>query len=315
MVEGHFTLGVGAWIEPEEHIRTTPGFALQPTAQAAPVVPVPPPLQWSTAPISHHHTFGDFSDAHFGNADVPFVYERSLGKQQAVDAITLRLAKQHLDTNAETPLPAAQANGLVATPFGASLSSDPSRQQPDSILCQTYRTPGLTPLALERSTARRQLVQDAPRMGTVDTSSMNLCQPKRPQRFPAGSLESLVEDMIFTGTQCRVQAPLKLASAPIQTQGPDHMRSKAALEVDQVMAEGSDGETFNVNHYLDARRAMLPTYRSSTDTAMLSQYRVEKKPRMRKRIKQRRKKPPSTPSAPDLNLTFPSTDCEAPKAD
>lgn len=122
------------------------------------------------------------------------------------------------------------------------------------------------------------------------------------------TIQTRVEEMISTGTQCNVYTPPLVPVVPIEVDdndGIDCEMGAAGLEVDEGVG-GDDGPDIElIDRLLSLRRASgtlgirksgFPLYRSSTDTALRCQNLVRNKPRMRRR-KVRQKPSLSTMSA------------------
>lgn len=122
------------------------------------------------------------------------------------------------------------------------------------------------------------------------------------------AIQTRVEGMISTGTQCNVYTPPLVPVVPIEADendGIDYEMGAAGLEVDEGVGNDDESEIALIDRLLSLRRASgtlgirksgFPLYRSSTDTALRCQNLVRNKPRMRRR-KARQKASPSAISA------------------
>lgn len=134
-------------------------------------------------------------------------------------------------------------------------------------------------------------------------------------RFPNeaevnNTIQTRVEGMISTGTQCNVYTPPLVPIVPIEADeddGIDCGMGATGLEVDEGVGGDDESEVAVIDRLLSLRRASgtlgirksgFPLYRSSTDTALRCQNLVRNKPRMRRR-KVRQKPSLSTISAED----------------
>lgn len=110
-----------------------------------------------------------------------------------------------------------------------------------------------------------------------------------------GALQTRVEEMISTSTQCNVYTP---PLAPVvhiaadENNDMNHGVVANTLEVDENLGEDDESELALIDRLLQLRRASgtlgirksgFPLYRSSTDTALRCQNLVRNKPRMRRR--------------------------------
>lgn len=124
------------------------------------------------------------------------------------------------------------------------------------------------------------------------------------------TIQTRVEGMISTGTQCNVFAPSLVPVVPIEADeddGIDCEMGATGLEVDEGVGGDDESEAALIDRILSLRRASgtlgirksgFPLYRSSTDTALRCQNLVRSKPRMRRR-KVRQKPSLSAMSAED----------------
>lgn len=124
------------------------------------------------------------------------------------------------------------------------------------------------------------------------------------------TIQTRVEGMISTGTQCNVYTPPLVPIVPIEADeddGIDCEMGATGLEVDEGVGGDDESEVALIDRLLSLRRASgtlgirksgFPLYRSSTDTALRCQNLVRNKPRMRRR-KVRQKPSLSTMSAED----------------
>lgn len=124
------------------------------------------------------------------------------------------------------------------------------------------------------------------------------------------TIQTRVEGMISTGTQCNVYIPPLVPVVPIEADdddGIDCEMGATGLEVDDGDGGDDESEVALIDRLLSLRRASgtlgirksgFPLYRSSTDTALRCQNLVRNKPRMRRR-KVRQKPSLSTISAED----------------
>ncbi|KAJ0107384.1 hypothetical protein J7T55_009348 [Diaporthe amygdali] len=117
------------------------------------------------------------------------------------------------------------------------------------------------------------------------------------------AIQTRVEGMISTGTQCNVYTPPLVPVAPIEADdndGLDYGVGATGLEIDEGAGDDDESGIPFLDKLLSSRRASgtvgirkngFPLYRSSTDTALRCQNLVRNKPRMRRR--KARQKPPS----------------------
>ena len=124
------------------------------------------------------------------------------------------------------------------------------------------------------------------------------------------AIQTRVEEMISTGTQCNVYTPPLVPFVSIEAdenEGIDSNMGATGLEVDEGVGNDDESEIALIDRLLSLRRASgtlgirksgFPLYPSSTDTALRCQNLVRNKPRMRRR-KARQKTSLSTISAED----------------
>lgn len=297
----------------------------QPAALSSPPRPSPSRAQWPTPLTS--------DDGSSGVARVPLLYERASGGSRAVDMITLALSRQHLQLeppNLLSELPASISASSLATPtptanlapqantsyYESTTPSESSGIRPHPA---NLRSPTTHPSAPPQDGER-----DLPNHSSVGTNnSIRPRQKLRPRVSEAinrnEAMQTLVENMICSETQCRVQAPPLSTPVPRGAYGPCQTGNETFLEVDEIMSDDFDLERPVIDSFLEARRAMKPSgiskaeplrYRSSTETALRCQNLVRNKPRMRKRTKIREKPSSSTtPSAagPTVACATPTT--------
>lgn len=122
------------------------------------------------------------------------------------------------------------------------------------------------------------------------------------------TIQTRVEGMISTGTQCNVYTPPLVPVVPIEADDNDGIgcgMAATGLEVDEEFNGGDESDIALIDRILSLRRASgtlgirksgFPLYQSSTDTALRCQNLVRNKPRMRRR-KVRQKPSLSTMSA------------------
>ncbi|KAG8168440.1 hypothetical protein KVR01_001189 [Diaporthe batatas] len=108
------------------------------------------------------------------------------------------------------------------------------------------------------------------------------------------AIQSRVEEMISTSTQCNVYTPSLVPVVPIEADDnvTSHEVVGTILEVDDNPGGDDESELALIDRLLTLRRASgtlgirksgFPLYRSSTDTALRCQNLVRNKPRMRRR--------------------------------
>lgn len=283
MVEGHLTLGAGAWMEAggSENTHGSSEYALYQGTQPARAYQMPAPLPYLAPFTSDSYEFG---------VPEPETYERASGTTQAVDAIALALSRQHIDSHTETLLPVAQANHADATP---AMVSHPVVDAYLPVDCeQTTFLSSSPPLA-----ATLHQTWDRHRSPPPARTGNGQLGRRRHTNSLSVTQEMLLENMICSGIQCNIKASTLQDSG--STGGtPNRLGGEAMLEIDTSMTGDIDFEAPNVKKFLNARRAKtsagiikngLLEYRSSTETAMRCNNLVKSVPRMRKRTKLRRK--------------------------
>lgn len=109
------------------------------------------------------------------------------------------------------------------------------------------------------------------------------------------AIQTRVEGMISTGTQCNVYTPPLVPIVPIEADeddGIDCGMGATGLEVDEGAGGDDESELALIDRLLSLRRASgtlgirksgFPLYRTSTDTALRCQNLVRNQPRMRRR--------------------------------
>lgn len=235
----------------------------------------------------------------------PLTYERASGGSRSVDAITLALSRQHLQNDTQNSLaevPASISASSLATPsptvdhaFRAGSSCPLPTSPSESWPCVAI--PG--PSDLDPSAPPQEETQGLVKNRSAGANNSNRLWPKIPPRHSKVSsknlaVQTLVENMICSETQCHVQAP------PL-SQGTQNLcgaESEAALEVDEIMSDDINLGRPVVKKMSAARCAMqpsginktgIPRYQSSTETALRCRNLVRNRPRMRKRTKLREK--------------------------
>lgn len=110
-----------------------------------------------------------------------------------------------------------------------------------------------------------------------------------------GAIQTRVEEMISTSTQCNVYTPPLVPVVPIEADDNNdtgHEAVGTTLEVDDNVGGDDESQLVFIDKLLSLRRASgtlgirksgFPLYRSSTDTALRCQNLVRNKPRMRRR--------------------------------
>lgn len=110
-----------------------------------------------------------------------------------------------------------------------------------------------------------------------------------------GAIQSRVEQMISSSTQCNVYTPPLVPVVPIEADDHNDVAHEVVgttLEVDDNPGGDDESELALIDRLLSLRRASgtlgirksgFPLYRSSTDTALRCQNLVRNKPRMRRR--------------------------------
>lgn len=173
---------------------------------------------------------------------------------------------------------------VVASPFPSPLEDDPIRLPP-------HPRPDVKLLRRQRSSK-------------FDDGPQNAC-----------TIQTLVEGMVSTGTQCNAYTPPPELDTPIPAVGANRMDYElelTCLEVDENPGDDADYESPFIEKFLSLRRTSgntgirksgFPSHPSSTDTALRCQHLVVRnKPRMRKRSKLRRQSSLAKLSAGDVPL-------------
>lgn len=111
------------------------------------------------------------------------------------------------------------------------------------------------------------------------------------------AMQTLVEGMVATGTQCNVYTPPIAPTPPVEAPGTnvtDYVMDTASLEVDENRGDDAECESPFIERFLALRRASgttgirksgFPLHSTSTETALRCQHLVRNRPRMRKRPK------------------------------
>lgn len=252
-----------------------------------------PPLQPRMSP-----------DDSSNDAGVFWTYERAAG----VDAIAHKLSIQHLRPDYQPPSSSSQA----ATP--ASMTPPSVAESRPRVASST--SPAVTPSEQPRGehsvSPRHQAsaIREDDRLRRVNSYKFyNTIQSTQ-------AIQKLVEDKICTTIKCNVLDLPMSASAdayhgtemevdPTSTQAADDLRDDAQFgkSLIEQLTEARHGSGI-----LAMRRAGLPLYRSSTETALRCQNLVRNKPRMRKRTKLRdRPKQPAISAAAGLSVASKSS--------
>jgi hypothetical protein len=215
-----------------------------------------------------------------------------------VDVLTHKFSNSHLrlDTGVPPPLSqySASACSSVASfgqPPEPNLEIRPCYPGPTTDLPGQHTSPPSIAATMEPDLARHShnARQDVRRLRRQPSS--------RCLRDAAalGAIQTRVEGMISTGTQCNVYTPPFVPVVPIEADdnnNVDHQGFGTTLEVDDNIEDDDESELAVVDRLLSLRRAGgtlgirksgFPLYRSSTETALRCQNLVRNKPRMRRR--------------------------------
>ncbi|ROW13297.1 hypothetical protein VPNG_05527 [Cytospora leucostoma] len=233
----------------------------------------------------------------------------------SIDIITRRLSDSHLRTDdSDNPSPSSRDSistcssaTSYSSPTASKLETNRRYQQPlSSTACRRGMFSSISPATA--SSAVSPLDDDPVR--SLPRSRQDLKRLRRqtsskfhndPQNTRA--IQSLVEEMIATRTQCNVSMPHLAPTPPVEankTDGMDYEVEVTGLEVDENHGADADDETPFIDKFLTLRHASIttgirksgfPLHQSSTDTALRCQQLVRNKPRMRKRPKMRRQPP------------------------
>lgn len=233
----------------------------------------------------------------------------------SIDIITHRLSNSHLridDSNHPPPL----SRDSTLTCSSATSYSSPTAPKLETNRC--YQKPLSSTACRRRMFSSISPAPDSSAASPLDDESVrSLPRPRQdPKRLrrqnsskfhndPQNSraIQSLVEEMISTRTQCNVSTPPLLPTTPVEaadTNGMNYEVEVTGLEVDENYVDDAEDQTPFVDKLLTLRHASIttgirksgfPLHQSSTDTALRCQQLVRNKPRMRKRPRMRRQPP------------------------
>lgn len=228
----------------------------------------------------------------------------------SIDAIAHELRRQHL--RPDEHLPTHSSDLLSLSLFNMDMEVDPMFLNPPVTgspprTATTSVPPTTDPSAL---TLEGGVTSPNPR----DSARLEIKRVRRKisskfyNRAPSNqAMQTLVEDMVHTGTQCDVRSPPVMTATNIEA---DHSTRLGiggiTLEVDENLDDDAGLESPLVERLMEIRRGSgssgiskggFPLYRSSTESALRCQNLVRNRPRMRKRTKIREKSSLSAMSA------------------
>lgn len=216
----------------------------------------------------------------------------------SMDVLTHKFGSSHLRLDNGMPGPlsrdSASACSSVASlgqPPEPVLEGGPCYLEPSSDLPGRHATPSSVASTTESDLARHphNIKQDARRLRHKPSSR---CLKEAAAK---GAIQTRVEEMISTSTQCNVYTPPLVPVVPIEADDNNdkgHEVVGTTLEVDDNVGGDDESELVLIDKLLSLRRASgtlgirksgFPLYRSSTDTALRCQNLVRNKPRMRRR--------------------------------
>lgn len=239
----------------------------------------------------------------------PFTYERASGGSRSVDAITSALSRQHLHNDSQNSLVEIPASNFASLATPSPMAEDAPQHSP---LLQDTATASLSLESRPHAATLRlpdppscpppqQDTQYADKHHSVGTNDSTRLWQKIPSKYSQvlnknEAIQTLLESMICSETQCNVQTSSMPAPSTRGQQGPCPTGNETALVVDEIMTDNMDLEAPLLDKIMAARcgiksagisKSSLPGYRSSTETALRCRNLVRSKPRMRKRTKMR----------------------------
>lgn len=217
----------------------------------------------------------------------------------SMDVLTHKFSSSHLRLDNGIPPPPLSRHSASACSSVASSGqmSEPILEVgtccpgPSSVLPGRHATPSSIGSTVDTDVARHSHSnkQDVRRLRHKPSSR---CLK---EAAAIGAIQTRVEEMISTSTQCNVYTPPLVPIVPIEADDKNdtgHAVVGTTLEVDDNIGADDESELALIDRLLSLRRASgtlgirksgFPLYRSSTDTALRCQNLVRNKPRMRRR--------------------------------
>ncbi|POS70598.1 hypothetical protein DHEL01_v211011 [Diaporthe helianthi] len=216
----------------------------------------------------------------------------------SMDVLTHKLSSSHLRLDNGIPAPLSRYSASACSSVAA------SGQPPELILEEGGWCPGSSSELLGQhdipSSVAPTTESDLARHSYNQNQDVRRLRHKPSSRClkeaaAIGAIQSRVEEMISTSTQCNVYIPPLVPVVPIEAGGNKDLGHEVVgtmLEVDDNPGADDESELALIDRLLSLRRASgtlgirksgFPLYRSSTDTALRCQNLVRNKPRMRRR--------------------------------
>lgn len=271
--------------------------------------PSPAPLSQSEPQWQAHESFPAFDITREDSIRSETDPQSDRGPNPGVAIITHRLSNSHLRIDDCHHLPPMSRDPTSICSPGSSyflpnplkLEADHRYQKPSMSASGTAST--MSPVVASSSAS--PLEEDPVRSTPHPRQDMQHLRRQMSSKFNKDphntrAIQTLVEGMVSTGTQCNVYTPPLEPDTPIEADDPNNMDYEmevTSLEVDENPGDDTEYQSPFIERFLSLRRASgtsgirksgFPLHPSSTDTALRCQHLVRNKPRMRKRSKLKR---------------------------
>lgn len=235
--------------------------------------------------------------------------QSDMGGNSSIDIITHRLSNSHLRKDVyHHPPPLSRGSTSTCSSVSSYYPPNAPRLENDchyrqsSLSMGSRRGTATNISSVMASSTVSPLEEDPAESSPHHRQDIEHLRPQKSSQFNnvppnTRAIQTLVEEMVSTGSQCNVYTPPLAPTCPAEVDGTNEMdyeMGPAGLEVDENSGDDAKYESPSIEKFLSLRRAAGTTgirkggfllHQSSTDTALRSQHLVKNRPRMRKRPK------------------------------